>query len=170
MLRKGESRAPALLDWVVILRKADGQRPISDHFYFILGGDAPKNAVDFRVKRWVPMLRNFQLTMNESPVAGLEGQNGLFASAVQDGDMIYVKVANTSEKAQDITLNFTGLKKKATVKAVKRIDLSSPELYEDNSIEKPDNIVPAEAAFSGEGTAISAGIAPLSFSILVLQR
>ena len=110
------------------------------------------------------------LTMDGSAVAGLEGQDGLFASAVQDGDMIYVKVANTSEKAQDITLNFTGLKKKATVKAVKRIDLSSPELYEDNSIEKPDNIVPAEAAFSGEGTAISASIAPLSFSILVLQR
>lgn len=110
------------------------------------------------------------LTMNESPVAGLEGQDGLFASAVQDGDLIYVKVANTSEKAQDITLNFTGLKKKAIVKAVKRIDLSSSELYEDNSIEKPDNIVPAEAAFSGEGTAISASIAPLSFSILVLQR
>ena len=60
MLRKGESRAPAPLDWVVILRKADGQRPISGHFYFILGGDAPKNGVDFRVKRWVPMLRNFQ--------------------------------------------------------------------------------------------------------------
>lgn len=110
------------------------------------------------------------LTMDGSAVAGLEGQDGLFASAVQDGDMIYVKVANTSEKAQDITLNFTGLKKKAIVKAVKRIDLSSSELYEDNSIEKPDNIVPAEAAFSGEGTAISASIAPLSFSILVLQR
>lgn len=110
------------------------------------------------------------LTMDGSAVAGLEGQDGLFASAVQDGDLIYVKVANTSEKAQDITLNFTGLKKKAAVKAVKRIDLSSPELYEDNSIEKPDNIVPAEAAFSGEGTAISASIAPLSFSILVLQR
>ena len=110
------------------------------------------------------------LTMDGSAVAGLEGQDGLFASAVQDGDLIYVKVANTSEKAQNITLNFTGLKKKATVKAVKRIDLSSPELYEDNSIEKPDNIVPAEAAFSGEGTAISASIAPLSFSILVLQR
>ena len=109
------------------------------------------------------------LTMDGKAVAGQDGQRGLFASAVLDDGLIYVKVANTSDQAQEISLNFTGLKKKDIVKAVKRIDLSSPELYEDNSIEKPDNIVPAEAAFSGEGTAISASIAPLSFSILVLQ-
>lgn len=110
------------------------------------------------------------LTMDGKAVAGQDGQRGLFASAVLDDGLIYVKVANTSDQAQEISLNFTGLKKKDIVKAVKRIDLSSPELYEDNSLEKPDNIVPVEAAFSGEGTAISASIAPLSFSILVFQR
>ena len=52
------------------------------------------------------------LTMNGKSVAGQEGQDGLFASAVVDkkkGEII-VKVANTSDKAQDVTLNLNGLK------------------------------------------------------------
>ena len=52
------------------------------------------------------------LTMNGKSVAGQEGQDGLFASAVVDkkkGEII-VKVANTSDKAQDVTLNLNGLR------------------------------------------------------------
>ncbi len=108
------------------------------------------------------------LTMGGKPVAGQDGQNGLFASAVRDDDRIYIKVANTSEKAQDITLNFTGLKKKATVEALKRVDLSSDKLYEDNSIEAPTNIVPVENRFDGKGQTIQATVSPLSFSIFIL--
>ena len=108
------------------------------------------------------------LTMGGKPVAGQDGQNGLFASAVRDDDRIYVKVANTSEQAQDITLNFTGLKKKATVEALKRVDLSSDKLYEDNSIEAPTNIVPVENRFDGKGQTIQATVSPLSFSIFIL--
>ena len=53
------------------------------------------------------------LTMDKKPVAGTEGQNGLFASAVYDKDKkeIIVKVANTSDKAQPLSLKFEGLKK-----------------------------------------------------------
>ena len=108
------------------------------------------------------------LTMGGKPVAGQDGQNGLFASAVREGNQIYIKVANTSEQAQNITLNFTGLKKKASVEAVKRVDLSSDKLYEDNSIEAPTNIVPVENSFDGNGQTINTNINPLSFSILVL--
>ena len=108
------------------------------------------------------------LTMGGKPVAGQDGQNGLFASAVREGNQIYIKVANTSEQAQNITLNFTGLKKKASVEAVKRVDLSSDKLYEDNSIEAPTNIVPVENSFDGNGQTINTKINPLSFSILVL--
>ena len=110
------------------------------------------------------------LAMNGKPVAGNDDQNGLFASSVQDGNLIYVKVANTSDKAQDVSFNFNGLKKKETVKAVKRIDLTSDKIYEDNSIEAPCNIVPVEAAFSGEGQSLKASVAPLSFSIFVIER
>lgn len=110
------------------------------------------------------------LTMDGRAVAGLEGQNGLFASAVQDGNLIYVKVANTSEQPQDITLNFTGLKKNTIVSAVKRIDLSSNDLYIDNSLAVPDAITPIESIFSGDGNTIPTSIAPFSFSIFVLEK
>ena len=48
------------------------------------------------------------LTMNKKPVTGAEGQNGLFASAVYDKDKneLIVKVANTSDKTQPVSLTF----------------------------------------------------------------
>ena len=108
------------------------------------------------------------LTMNGKPVAGQDGQNGLFASAVREGNQIYIKVANTSDKEQQLTFNFNGLKKKAVMTASKRVDLSSDKLYEDNSIEAPVNIVPVENGFDGKGQSIQATINPLSFSIFIL--
>lgn len=108
------------------------------------------------------------LTMNGKPVAGQDGQNGLFASAVREGNQIYIKVANTSDKEQQLTFNFNGLKKKAVMAASKRVDLSSDKLYEDNSIEAPVNIVPVENGFDGKGQSIQAAINPTSFSIFIL--
>ena len=108
------------------------------------------------------------LTMNGKPVAGQDDQNGLFASAVREGNQIYIKVANTSDKEQQLTFNFNGLKKKAVMVASKRVDLSSDKLYEDNSIEAPVNIVPVENGFDGKGQSIQAAINPLSFSVFVL--
>lgn len=111
------------------------------------------------------------LTMNGSAVTGAEGQNGLFASAVKDGDKVYVKVANTSEKEQAVSLNFTGLKKKDPgLKAVKRIVLKSDDLYVDNTLDEPCAIVPAETPFSGEGKAIDATVPALSFTIFILEK
>ena len=112
-----------------------------------------------------------KLTMDGRPVAGAEGQNGLFASAVKDGDKVYVKVANTSEKAQSVCLNFTGLKKKDPgLKAVRRIVLKSDELYKDNTLEEPCAIVPAEAVFTGAGKTLEADVPALSFTIFILER
>ncbi len=110
------------------------------------------------------------LTMDGKPVAGQEGQNGLFASAVRDGNRIYVKVANTSEQPQDISLNFTGLKKNKNVKGVKRICLKSDKLYEDNSISVPENIIPVEEPFDSEGQNLTLTIEPLSFCIYVISE
>lgn len=110
------------------------------------------------------------LTMNGANVTGAEGQNGLFASAVLDGDKVYVKVVNTSDKPQDIVLNFTGLKKKESVKGVECIKLTSYKLYEDNSLELPENIVPSKASFNEEGPMMSATIEPYCFTIYVIQR
>jgi alpha-L-arabinofuranosidase len=107
------------------------------------------------------------LTMDGAPIAGKQDQNGLFASAVCEGDLIYIKVINTSEQAQQLTLKFNGLKNRESIKAVKRIDLQSDKLYEDN-IEDPTNIIPVEKPFSGQGKEVETTVAPQSFSILVL--
>lgn len=52
------------------------------------------------------------LKMDGKAVAGNEGQNGLFASAVkEDGGDLIVKVANTGDAPQDLQMDFKGLKK-----------------------------------------------------------
>ncbi|MBP5795435.1 MAG: alpha-L-arabinofuranosidase, partial [Bacteroidales bacterium] len=108
-----------------------------------------------------------KLTMDGKAVTGAEGQNGLFASAVKDGDLVYVKVANTSEQDQELALNFN---EESGLKAVKRIVLKSEELYEDNTLDNPDAIVPVEASFTGNGKSIKAEVPALSFTIFVLSR
>lgn len=60
--------------------------------------------------------RVLPLTMNGKPVAGQEGQNGLFASAVSEGSDFIVKVANVGESAQPLTVDFKGMKKKDALK------------------------------------------------------
>jgi len=110
------------------------------------------------------------LTMDGKPVAGNDGQNGLFASAVQEGNKIYVKVTNTSDSEQTIDFNFIGLKKNDIVKAVKRVNLVSDKLYEDNSIDAPCKIEPVEVSFDGAGKHLSARMVPMSFSIFVIEK
>lgn len=111
-----------------------------------------------------------KLTMNGVNVTGAAGQNGLFASAVQDGDKIYVKVVNTTEKAQDIALNFTGLKKNETLKGIERVKLTTDKLFEDNTLDTPQNIVPVKDSFTAAGQSISATIEPYCFTIYVIER
>ncbi len=107
------------------------------------------------------------LTMNGANVTGAEGQDGLFASAVLDGEKVYVKVVNTTGKDQDITFNFTGLKKKALVNAGEGIRLSAgeSELYKDNSLDAPALFQPVPFTFEGEGKSIGATAPSYSFSI-----
>ena len=108
------------------------------------------------------------LTMDGKNVTGAPGQNGLFASAVLDGDKIYVKVVNTQASPASIAMNFTGLKKARTVKAVEGIRLTSSDLYQENSLDQPKLITPARFDFKGEGNCIKADIPAYSFSIFVL--
>ncbi len=111
-----------------------------------------------------------KLTLDGANVTGADGQGGLFASAVLDGNKIYVKVVNTSEGPRDIELNFTGLKKKAVVKATGGVRLSSTELYRDNSLEEPGYYTPKNFVFEGEGQCLSASIPAYSFNIFTLER
>lgn len=83
------------------------------------------------------------LTMNGKSVAGQEGQDGLFASAVVDkkkGEII-VKVANTSDKSQDVTLNLNGLKGSRSATAT---TLQSDNMDAENTLDNPNLICPVE--------------------------
>ena len=108
--------------------------------------------------------------MNGAPVTGADGQDGLFASAVKDGDKVYVKVINTSDAPQTVELAFGGLKKKETVRALERIDFTSDLMYEDNTLDEPDRIAPVGAPFAGEGQSLAATVPPQCFSIFILER
>ena len=110
------------------------------------------------------------LTWDGKPVAGTEGQQGLFASAVQDGNLVYVKVANTSSSPLRLEFSFDGLKKADVVKAVKSIVYVSPDPDADNTLDDPQAIVPRQRVFQGEGKAITTFIDPMSFNIFVFER
>ncbi len=108
------------------------------------------------------------LKMDGVNVTGAEGQGGLFASAVTDGDRIYVKVANTSGDTRNITFNFTGLKKKEVVRAVEGIRLDCSDRLAENTLDEPCKVVPESFRFGGEGRQVDASVPPLSFSVFVL--
>jgi len=56
------------------------------------------------------------LSMQKQPVAGLDGQDGLFASSVFDQETgeVVVKVVNTAKQAQPVTINLLGMKGERT--------------------------------------------------------
>ena len=87
-------------------------------------------------------------TLDGAFVTGAEGQDGLFASSVLDGDRIYVKVVNTADAPRTLTLNFSGLKKKRSVSPVERVRFTTDRLYEDNTLDAPEQIVPVREALS----------------------
>ena len=111
------------------------------------------------------------LTMDKKPVTGAEGQNGLFASAVTDKNSgeIIVKVANTSDQAQPLTLKLEGMKKNAALTSGRCIKLTTPNLDEDNTVDHPDNIVPKECALQVSGQQVEVTIEPNTFAVYILK-
>ena len=107
------------------------------------------------------------LTMDKKPVGGQEGQDGLFASAVWDNDTkeYIVKVINTSDKAQPVTLDFKGLKKKNKLTNGKCITFHSDNLDADNTVDNPNVVLPKESKVSIEGTVFNTEIGAKTFAI-----
>lgn len=112
------------------------------------------------------------LTMDKKPVAGQEGQDGLFASAVWDNDTkeYIVKVINTSDKAQPVTLEFAGMKKKETLADGKCITFHSDQLETDNTVDNPNVVLPKESAVSIEGKVLNAEIGAKTFVIYKFSK
>lgn len=91
-------------------------------------------------------------TLDKRPVAGLEGQDGLFATTSLDdatGEYI-VKIANTSIFNQTVNLDFKGLKKKFT-------GYSSESLHAapnaENHLDRQDMVRPVKAEVAIDPTA-----------------
>lgn len=112
------------------------------------------------------------LTMDGKPLTGAEGQNGLFASAVADtnDNTIIIKVANTSDEAQQLDINFAGLKKKESINGGKVITFTSDDPMAENTLDNPDRMAPTEAAISVSGKAYSTTIAPNTFQVYIFNK
>ena len=76
------------------------------------------------------------------PVAGLEGQNGLFASSVFDATTgeVLIKVVNTSKQPQAVTINLQGMKGEHTAQTLTLSHNGSMD--DENTIAEPEKITP----------------------------
>ena len=112
------------------------------------------------------------LMMNKKPVTGAEGQNGLFASAVYDKNKneIIVKVANTSDRAQPLSLKFEGLKKQDVLSGGCCIKLRSADPDKDNTIEQPSAIQPQETSVSIDSQVLSVELEPKTFAVYIFKK
>ena len=113
------------------------------------------------------------LTMNKKPVAGQPGQDGLFASSVfdkQTGEVI-VKVVNTSDAPQSVTLNLQGIKAGGEAQT---ITLCHNGMDDENTLDEPEKITPKAgtiAVAAGKKAAtISDELAPKSFRIYKIKK
>ena len=91
-----------------------------------------------------------QLTMDGKPVAGQDGQDGLFASSVYDkvSDEIIVKVVNTSKQAQPVQLNLQGIKGERTAET---LTLNHDgNMDDENTLDQPEKIIPKTGSIKVE--------------------
>ena len=102
-----------------------------------------------------------KLTENGNPV---EGADGLYASAVWDKDSksYIVKVANTSDKAQQVKINFKGAKDLRTFCLT---TLHSDDPHATNTLERPDRVVPQQQTVSADGNALTLTIPAKTFAV-----
>ena len=85
------------------------------------------------------------LTMQKQPVAGQPGQDGLFASSVFDKESgeVIIKIVNTSDTPQPITLNLQGVKSATTAVT---ITLHSDNMDGENTLDRPNLIIPVQGS------------------------
>ena len=112
------------------------------------------------------------LNMDGKPVAGVEGQDGLFASAVWDAESgcYIVKVINTSDKAQPVELSFAGLGKKESLAdgTLTTFHSDNPDL--DNTVDNPTAIIPVESKITIEGNTLKTEVGAKSFAMYKFKK
>lgn len=98
------------------------------------------------------------------------GQDGLYASAVWDKNNkeYIVKVVNIKSVPQTVKLNFNGLKGKGFTNG-EVITYGSDKLLEDNTLDKPENIVPQTSTLQVSGKSLTKEIPAYTFVIYKLK-
>lgn len=114
-----------------------------------------------------------KMTMNGKPIAGQEGQNGLFASAVVDANSnkVIVKIINTSKTAQNVNVNLVGMKGEKTAKT---LTLNHNGMDDENTIENPNKIAPKAGTIKCEAgsknTILNDVIQPMTFRLYTIEK
>lgn len=114
------------------------------------------------------------LTMNKQPIAGLDGQDGLFASSVYDKttDEVIIKVINTSKQAQPITVNLLGIKGERTAQTLTLSHNGSMD--DENTLDQPEKIKPTEGnvacATDKKQTILNDAVPAMSFRLYKIKK
>ena len=113
-------------------------------------------------------------TMAGKPVAGLDGQDGLFASAVFDkntGEVI-VKVVNTAKEERPLIVALKGLKGASTAQTLTLSHNGS--LDDENTLEQPEKIVPKAGSMKclagQKQTVLADRMPPMSFRLYKIKK
>ena len=106
------------------------------------------------------------LTEDQIPEA-LSIARGVFD---KDKSEIIVKVANTSDKVQPLSLKFEGLKKQDVLSDGRCIKLRSADLDKDNTIEQPFAIQPQETPVSIDGQVLNVELEPKTFVVYIFKK
>ena len=103
---------------------------------------------------------------NKLPLAG---QDGIFASSALDKNKneIILKVANTSKESRKVVYTITGLKASER-KGTQTIFVSS-DMDAENTLDKPDNVIPTEKEIRISGNKLEVDLAPQSFNLYTIK-
>lgn len=112
------------------------------------------------------------LTMDQKPIAGKEGQHGLFASSAweQKDNQIIVKVINTSSAPQDIDVLFKGLKKNEQIQGSQMITFNSAVPDAENTLANPNLIAPNTSNLDFSGQQFKTTIPAKTFAIYIFNK
>lgn len=110
------------------------------------------------------------LTMNGKPVTGQEGQNGLFATAALDKSRkeIIVKIVNTSQKEQEVSLTFAPFKKDESTVHCITLHSDNPDI--ENTLQCPDAIRPVESTVTMKKNELNTRIAAQTFALYLITE
>ena len=111
------------------------------------------------------------LTMNGKPVAGNSDQDGLFASSVFDKNNgeIYVKIINTSDKAQPVKLNLKGFKANGSHEAT-ITTFSADNMDGENTLDQPEKYVPKTSGTTVNGNTVDTSIPAKTFVMYTIKK